>query len=74
MSILFPPQLFGNFKIKNRFIHSATYEVMAEKTGEVSDQLIKRYKNLAKGEVGLIITGYMYLSFRKMTVDKRNTM
>jgi len=61
MSILFTPINLGDMRIENRFIHSATYEVMASETGEVSDKLVKRYQNLAKGEVGLIITGYMYV-------------
>ena len=61
MSILFTPINIGDVRIKNRFIHSATYEVMALKTGEVSDKLIRRYQNLAKGAVGLIIPGYMYV-------------
>ncbi len=60
-SILFAPIDFGNVQIKNRFIHSATHEVMASETGEVTDDLVKRYRNLAKGEVGLIIPGYMYI-------------
>ena len=58
---LFTPIDLGNVQVKNRFIHSATYEVMALETGEVTDKLIKRYQNLAKGEVGLIIPGYMYV-------------
>jgi 2,4-dienoyl-CoA reductase-like NADH-dependent reductase (Old Yellow Enzyme family) len=61
MSILFTPINLGDVQIKNRFIHSATYEVMALETGEVSEKLIKRYQKLAKGEVGLIIPGYMYV-------------
>ena len=61
MSILFTPLNLGNIQIKNRFVQSATYEVMAAETGEVSDKLIKRYQRLAKGEVGLIIPGYMYV-------------
>jgi 2,4-dienoyl-CoA reductase-like NADH-dependent reductase (Old Yellow Enzyme family) len=61
MSILFTPINLGDVQIKNRFIHSATYEVMASKTGEVSDKLVTRYQNLAKGEVGLIIPGYMFV-------------
>ena len=61
MSILFTPIDLGNVQVKNRFIQSATYEVMAIETGEVSDKLIKRYQRLAKGEVGLIIPGYMYV-------------
>lgn len=61
MSILFTPINLGSMQIKNRFVHSATYEVMALETGEVSNKLIKRYQNLAKGEVGLIIPGYMFV-------------
>jgi 2,4-dienoyl-CoA reductase-like NADH-dependent reductase (Old Yellow Enzyme family) len=61
VSILFTPIDLGNVQVKNRFVQSATYEVMAKETGEVSDKLIKRYQRLAKGEVGLIIPGYMYV-------------
>ena len=61
MSVLFAPIDLGNMQAKNRFVHSATYEVMSLETGEVTDQLIKRYQTLAKGEVGLIIPGYMYV-------------
>lgn len=61
MSILFTPINIGDVQIKNRFSHSATSEVMSLETGEVSDKLTKRYQNLAKGEVGLIIPGYMYV-------------
>lgn len=61
MSILFTPIHIGDMQIKNRFVHSATYEGMALETGEVSDTLVRRYQNLAKGEVGLIISGHMYV-------------
>ena len=61
MSMLFKSKKIGNVELPNRFVHSATYEGMAKETGEVSDELIKRYEKLAKGGVGLIITGYMYV-------------
>jgi len=60
MSILFTPQTLGDLKIKNRFVHSATYEALATPDGRVTDALIKRYQRLAKGQVGLIIPGYMF--------------
>ncbi len=61
MTTLFTPIKLGNIQIKNRFVHSATFECMAFENGEVSDDLIKRYQNLAKGEIGLIIPGYLYV-------------
>ncbi|MFC2124362.1 hypothetical protein ACFLU5_06090 [Bacteroidota bacterium] len=61
MSVLFSSTRINDLEIKNRFIHSATYESMATSTGQVTDRLIKRYRRLAKGEVGLIIPGYMFV-------------
>jgi hypothetical protein len=48
MSALFSPINIGNVGIPNRFVNSATHECMAMATGEVSDELIKRYERLAK--------------------------
>lgn len=61
MSLLFSPIKIGNVELSNRFVCSATYEVMSKESGEVSDELIKRYVRLAKGGVGLSITGLMYV-------------
>ena len=59
MSMLFTPLEIGNLEIKNRFVHSGTYECMADQNGFVTDQLLKRYKNISRGEVALIIPGYL---------------
>ena len=64
MDPLFTPKRIGRLEAGNRFIHSATCESMALETGEVTDQLIERYRQLAKGRVGLIITGHMYVQSR----------
>ncbi|MFX1293332.1 MAG: NADH:flavin oxidoreductase [Promethearchaeota archaeon] len=61
MSILFQSKKIGNLKIKNRFIRSSVVESMSLENGEVSDDLIKLYTNLAKGEIGLILTGNSYI-------------
>jgi 2,4-dienoyl-CoA reductase-like NADH-dependent reductase (Old Yellow Enzyme family) len=61
MSVLFTPQKIGKIEIKNRFVHSATYECMANDTGEVTDGLIKRYGQIAKGGAGLIVPGYLFI-------------
>ena len=54
---LFSSGKIGNVKIKNRIVRSATSENMATKDGQVSDDLIKVYTELAQGGTGLIITG-----------------
>lgn len=55
-------KLFTEFEIKgirmpNRIVRSATYEKMADEDGFVTDELVNLYVTLAKGGVGLIITG-----------------
>ena len=61
MTKLFTPKKIGDIELPNRFVNSATYECMAEESGEVTDKLIKRYERLAKGGVGLAITGLAYV-------------
>ncbi len=51
------PKEIGNMLIKNRFVRSATFERMATEEGKVTEELLEFYKPLAKGGVGLIITG-----------------
>ncbi|MFX0059386.1 MAG: NADH:flavin oxidoreductase [Candidatus Hodarchaeota archaeon] len=61
MTRMFDSIKIGNMDVNNRFIRSATCENMADDKGFVSDNMIKMYKTLAKGEIGLIVLGYMYI-------------
>jgi 2,4-dienoyl-CoA reductase-like NADH-dependent reductase (Old Yellow Enzyme family) len=61
MSKIFSPAPLGPLTLRNRLIHSATFECMATDDGLITEPLIKRYVNLARGEVGLIIPGYLYV-------------
>ncbi|HPX30441.1 MAG TPA: NADH:flavin oxidoreductase, partial [Smithella sp.] len=54
----FEPATLAGIKLKNRIIRSATYEGMADEKGFPTEKLKKLYINLAKGDVGAIITGY----------------
>lgn len=58
LSTLFTQTRIGNMTLKNRFIRSATWENMATEEGHMTDKLYDIYEELAKGEVGLIVTGY----------------
>lgn len=61
MSILFEPKNIGEMEIKNRFVRSATAESASDETGAITDKLFDIYRTLAKGGVGLIITGHAYV-------------
>ncbi|KZL93603.1 NADH:flavin oxidoreductase [Clostridium magnum] len=58
MKTLFEETKLGNITIPNRFIRSATWENMATEEGHITEELYRIYEELAKGDVGLIITGY----------------
>lgn len=61
-SILFSPIKIGKVEIPNRFVRSATQESMAEDDGTPTKRLVDLFGELAKGEVGLIITGHAYVN------------
>jgi 2,4-dienoyl-CoA reductase-like NADH-dependent reductase (Old Yellow Enzyme family) len=62
MSILFEPGEINGRVIANRFIRSATWEAMATDDGACTRQLMDLMAVLAKGGVGLIVTGHSYVS------------
>ncbi|NFM46416.1 NADH:flavin oxidoreductase [Clostridium botulinum] len=62
MKSLFEKTNIKNLEIKNRFIRSATWDRMSEDDGHLNNEVIKRYEDLAKGGVGLIVTGYAFIS------------
>lgn len=57
MKHAFSPVTIGQLDLKNRFVRSATYDGMAERSGMVSEAQIALYRKLAEGEIGLIVTG-----------------
>lgn len=61
MSILFEPIKIGNFKIKNRFVRSATYSAVSDLKGRVTNAGIALKTTLAENEIGLIITGFSFV-------------
>jgi 2,4-dienoyl-CoA reductase-like NADH-dependent reductase (Old Yellow Enzyme family) len=61
MSLLFTPSQIGNLDLPNRLIRSATAESMADAEGRPLPPLKRLYQDLARGGVGLIITGHLYV-------------
>lgn len=61
MSSMFEPIKIGPMEVKNRFVHSATHEAMAAHDGTITDEIVRRYVQLAKGGIGLILPGHLYV-------------
>jgi len=62
MSVLFDKTSIRGMELKNRLVRSATHEGMADANGFPTEQLFNLYERLAKGGVGLIVTGHSYIS------------
>jgi 2,4-dienoyl-CoA reductase-like NADH-dependent reductase (Old Yellow Enzyme family) len=62
MSVLFETTHIKGMELKNRLVRSATHEGMSDKDGFPTPALFKLYESLAKGGVGLITTGYTFVS------------
>ncbi len=60
--MLFDKATISGIPVNNRIIRSATHDGICDENGAPNDELIKKYENLAKNEVGCIITGYAAVS------------
>jgi 2,4-dienoyl-CoA reductase-like NADH-dependent reductase (Old Yellow Enzyme family) len=59
---LFEPTVLNGMTLANRFVRSATWEGLARAEGFATEGLARLLVNLARGNVGLIITGHAYIS------------
>lgn len=65
MTIMFPklfePGQIGRLKLKNRTLKGPTHTGLANPDGSVSDRMLRYYKEVAAGGVGMIIVEYAYV-------------
>jgi 2,4-dienoyl-CoA reductase-like NADH-dependent reductase (Old Yellow Enzyme family) len=61
VNTLFERTVINGMELSNRFVRSATWEGMATEDGAVTPKLIDTLVALAKGGVGMIITGHTYV-------------
>ncbi len=59
---LFEPIKINKLEIKNRLMRSATWDGSADESGGITEQSIKTYWELGGGDIGLIVTGYAFVS------------
>lgn len=62
MSTLFEQTTINGMCLRNRMVRSATWEGMCDQEGRPTERLIDYYVTLGNGGVGLIITGYAFVS------------
>jgi 2,4-dienoyl-CoA reductase-like NADH-dependent reductase (Old Yellow Enzyme family) len=56
------PYRINNMKLRNRIMRSATWDGTADERGEVIPDSAAIYRALASGGIGLIVTGYAFVS------------
>jgi 2,4-dienoyl-CoA reductase-like NADH-dependent reductase (Old Yellow Enzyme family) len=61
MTRMFEETSIKGMKMRNRLVRSATWEGMCEPDGRPTQKLIHCYEDLARGKVGLIISGYTFV-------------
>ncbi|MBP2029160.1 2,4-dienoyl-CoA reductase-like NADH-dependent reductase (Old Yellow Enzyme family) [Methanohalophilus levihalophilus] len=69
--MLFEPIKLGSLEVPNRFVRSATNEWLAEDDGTPTTAIVEMYEELARNDVGLIITGYSYVNPRGKSNEKQ---
>ncbi|HJH30592.1 MAG TPA: NADH:flavin oxidoreductase [Methanosarcinaceae archaeon] len=69
--MIFEPITVCDLNIRNRFVRSATHEWLADENGCPTSKIGDIYEELAKNEVGLIITGYSYVNPRGRSSDNQ---
>ena len=63
MSIdLFQPYRIGRLEVRNRFMRSATWDATADSSGAATERSVALYGELAKGGLGVIVTGSAFVS------------
>ncbi len=61
---VFSPAAIGPVQLANRLVRSATLECMCPVPGIIDDRYLRVYENLARGGVGLIVTGNFFVHRR----------
>jgi 2,4-dienoyl-CoA reductase-like NADH-dependent reductase (Old Yellow Enzyme family) len=62
MATLFEESSINGMTLRNRMVRSATWEGMCDRDGRPTEKLISFYRELAEGGIGLIVSGYTFVS------------
>ena len=59
--LLFEKTWINSLELSNRAIKSSTWSGTGDQKGYVTDRAVEFYGELAKGDIGLLLTGYQYV-------------
>ncbi len=59
---LFEETAINRMKLANRLVRSATWEGMCDEQGRPTEAQVRLYRDLARGGVGLIVSGFAYVT------------
>jgi 2,4-dienoyl-CoA reductase-like NADH-dependent reductase (Old Yellow Enzyme family) len=59
---LFKPFRMGRLELRNRFVRSATWDATADGSGATTERSVAIYRELGRGGIGLIVSGYAFVS------------
>lgn len=62
MASVFEPIEIGGLELENRFARSATWDAAADGSGAVTEASLALYRELGRGRIGLIFSGFAYVS------------
>ena len=65
---LFEPYRVGTLELRNRFVRSATSDATADGSGAVTGTSLALYRTLGQGGLGLIVTGFAFVSSHGQSV------
>jgi 2,4-dienoyl-CoA reductase-like NADH-dependent reductase (Old Yellow Enzyme family) len=65
---LFEPFSIGKMELRNCFIRSGTWDATADGLGAVTDNSVALYQALGQGRIGLIVTGFVFVSSHRQSV------
>jgi len=61
-NLLLEPFKIKNLELENRIMRSATWDATADEQGRVTERSVALYQGLARGKIGLIVSGYAFVS------------
>lgn len=66
---IFEPIKIGKMELRNRIMRSATWDGTADRSGATTELSTSIYRKLAEGGIGLIVTGYAFISSNGQAVS-----